>query len=180
MLVGSGGLGREVNPLLSLRASPAPTSCCGGLCGARAPGDRAVGSGAARLGLHPAPVVAELWRGYASLGDDAARSAFLRTVRAVVDPRGQAVSASNRLAPGRRGADADRLGRLRPDHPRRPQPAAHAALPGSRLEIFEGVGHYPHCEAPGRFVDALQRFLDQTEPADFDRDFWAARFRAAS
>jgi pimeloyl-ACP methyl ester carboxylesterase len=29
--------------------------------------------------------------------------------------------------------------------------ATHAAIPGSRLEIFEGVGHYPNCEDPERF-----------------------------
>ena len=25
--------------------------------------------------------------------------------------------------------------------------ATHEAIPGSRLEIFEGVGHFPHCDA---------------------------------
>ena len=37
--------------------------------------------------------------------------------------------------------------------------AAHAAIPGSRLEIFEGVGHYPHCEAPERFVEEEAQLL---------------------
>ena len=57
--------------------------------------------------------------------------------------------------------------------------AAHAQLPGSRLEIFDDVGHMPQLEAPGRFVAALQRFLDDTEPARFDRDEWLARFKSA-
>jgi pimeloyl-ACP methyl ester carboxylesterase len=43
--------------------------------------------------------------------------------------------------------------------------AAHAAIPGSRLEIFEGVGHYPHCEAPERFVEVLTEFIESTVPA---------------
>jgi alpha-beta hydrolase superfamily lysophospholipase len=43
--------------------------------------------------------------------------------------------------------------------------AAHEAIPGSRLEVFEGVGHFPHCEAPERFVDVLLDFIDATEPA---------------
>jgi pimeloyl-ACP methyl ester carboxylesterase len=42
---------------------------------------------------------------------------------------------------------------------------AHAAIPGSRLEIFEDVGHYPHCEAPERFVEVLVDFITTTAPA---------------
>ena len=39
------------------------------------------------------------------------------------------------------------------------------AIPGSQLVIFEGVGHYPHCEAPERFVETLVEFMDSTAPA---------------
>jgi hypothetical protein len=42
---------------------------------------------------------------------------------------------------------------------------AHRAIPGSRLEIFDGVGHYPHCEAPERFVEVLVDFIASTKPA---------------
>ena len=37
--------------------------------------------------------------------------------------------------------------------------AAHAAIPGSWLEIIEGVGHYSHCEAPDRFVNVAETAL---------------------
>lgn len=43
--------------------------------------------------------------------------------------------------------------------------AAHEAIPGSRLEIFEGVGHYPHCKVPARFIEVLVDFIASTEPA---------------
>ncbi len=43
--------------------------------------------------------------------------------------------------------------------------AAHDAMPGSRLEIFEGVGHFPHAEAPGAVHRVLLDFLATTEPA---------------
>ena len=43
--------------------------------------------------------------------------------------------------------------------------AAHKAIPGRRLEIFDGVGHYPHCEAPERFVAVLADFIASTKPA---------------
>ena len=56
---------------------------------------------------------------------------------------------------------------------------AHAAMPGSRLEVFEGVGHMPQLEAPGRFIAVLERFLSETEPARFDADEWRTRFRRA-
>jgi pimeloyl-ACP methyl ester carboxylesterase len=98
VLVGSGGLGREVNSLLRLLSLPGSEAVLRLACAAPVrQALESVGSGAARVGLRPAPVVRELWRSYASLADDDARSAFLRTLRAVVDPRGQAVSASNRL-----------------------------------------------------------------------------------
>ena len=43
--------------------------------------------------------------------------------------------------------------------------AAHAVIQGSWLEIIEGVGHYPHCEAPERFVESLTEFIESTRPA---------------
>ena len=33
------------------------------------------------------------------------------------------------------------------------------------LEVMEGVGHYPHCEAPDRFVASLTEFIESTRPA---------------
>jgi pimeloyl-ACP methyl ester carboxylesterase len=166
VLVGSGGLGREVNRLLRLLSLPGSAAVLRLACAARVRGSiESIGGGVARLGLRPAPVVAELWRSYASLADDDARRAFLRTLRAVVDPRGQAVSASNRLHLAAEmptlivWGDADPI--IPVDHAH----AAHASIPGSRLEIFEGVGHYPHCEAPERFVELLIDFIEMTVPA---------------
>jgi pimeloyl-ACP methyl ester carboxylesterase len=56
---------------------------------------------------------------------------------------------------------------------------AHKAIPGSRLEIFEGVGHLPQLEASGRFVAVLERFLAETEPAQFDAEEWRAQFKTS-
>jgi pimeloyl-ACP methyl ester carboxylesterase len=55
--------------------------------------------------------------------------------------------------------------------------AAHAAIPGSRLEIFEDVGHYPHCEAPARFVEVLVRFVTSTAPARVSERRWRQMFQ---
>jgi pimeloyl-ACP methyl ester carboxylesterase len=166
VLVGSGGLGREVNPVLRLLSLPGSDALLRLACAAPVRGAiESVGNAAARVGLHPAPVVAELWRSYASLSDDATRRAFLRTLRAVVDPRGQAVSASNRLHLAAEVPTLIVWGDADPIIPVEHAHAAHASIPGSRLEIFEGVGHYPHCEAPARFVEVLSDFIETTLPA---------------
>jgi len=166
VLVGSGGLGREVNSLLRLLSLPGSEAVLRLACAAPVrQALESVGSGAARVGLRPAPVVRELWRSYASLADDDARSAFLRTLRAVVDPRGQAVSASNRLHLAAEVPTLIVWGDSDPIIPVDHAYAAHASIPGSRLEIFEGVGHYPHCEAPERFIEVLSDFIETTVPA---------------
>ena len=166
VLVGSGGLGREVNRLLPLLSLPGSEAVLRLACAAPVRGAiESVGSAAARVGLRPAPVLAELWRSYASLANDDARRAFLRTLRAVVDPRGQAVSASNRLHLAAEVPTLIVWGDADPIIPVDHAYAAHDSIPGSRLEIFEGVGHYPHCEAPERFVEVLSEFIETTVPA---------------
>jgi pimeloyl-ACP methyl ester carboxylesterase len=166
VLVGSGGLGREVNPLLRWLSLPGSDAVLRLACAAPIRGAiERVGGLAERIGFQPAPVVAELWRSYSSLADDATRRAFLRTLRAVVDPRGQAVSAANRLHLATEMPTLIVWGDADPIIPVEHAHAAHASIPGSRLEIFEGVGHYPHCEAPERFVEILTEFIEATVPA---------------
>jgi hypothetical protein len=47
---------------------------------------------------------------------------------------------------------------------------AHAAMPGSQLEIFRGSGHFPFHDDPERFVEVVQQFVDATEPAVYDQE----------
>ena len=166
VLVNSGGLGREITFYLRMLTVPGFESVLPVFCTPRLlrAGNRAA-SWLGRAGVRSTPASQEIWRSYASLADAASRRAFFRSLRDVIDFSGQAVSALSRLY---RAAQLPTLivwGARDPFIPVSHALAAHDAIPGSRLEIFDGVGHYPHCEAPDRFVAVLVEFIDSTEPA---------------
>lgn len=166
VLVSSGGLGREVNRLLRLLTLPGSEAALSLGCSEPIRQTIAGGAGlAARLGLQPAPVLMELWRSYSSLADEQARKAFLRTLRAVIDSGGQAVSAASRLHLAAEMPTLIVWGEVDRIIPVEHALEAHAAIPGSRLEIFEDVGHYPHVEQPERFATLLSEFIETTTPA---------------
>jgi alpha-beta hydrolase superfamily lysophospholipase len=54
---------------------------------------------------------------------------------------------------------------------------AHRAMPGSRLEIFAGAGHFPFHSDPARFVTLLEEFLATTEPARWSAEQWRELLR---
>jgi len=54
---------------------------------------------------------------------------------------------------------------------------AHAAMPGSRLEIFPDEGHFPFRTDPARFVGMLEDFIASTEPADWSVEEWRELLR---
>jgi pimeloyl-ACP methyl ester carboxylesterase len=166
VLVSSGGLGREVSGLLRALSLPGaehvfPLFCSPAL---RNAGQRIV-DWLGGLGLRPSPAAEEAWRSYSALAERDARRAFFRTLQAVIDPGGQSVSATDRLYLASRVPTLILWGKDDGLIPVSHAIAAHEAIPGSRLEVFEGVGHFPHCEAPERFVDVLLDFIDATEPA---------------
>jgi pimeloyl-ACP methyl ester carboxylesterase len=166
VLVNSGGLGPEVNFLLRALTAPGAEQAYALVCnrGLRAAGHWLAGW-LGRAVARPGPAAEEMWRSYDSLADADARLAFFRTLRAVIDTSGQAVSAMNRLSLAARVPTLIIWGDRDPLIPVSHAFAAHEAIPGSRLEIFEGVGHYPHCEAPARFVAVLIDFMTSTVPA---------------
>ena len=84
VLVSSGGLGKEVHPLLRAAALPGAELVLPLITGDWAIARRRGGGRASRpLGLAAGPDLAEAARGYASLADRDAREAFLHTLRAV-------------------------------------------------------------------------------------------------
>ena len=178
VLVSSGGLGREVSALLRGLAVPGAEHVFPLVCSAalRDAGGR-VAELLGRLGLRAGPVAEEIWRSYAALADADARRAFFRTLGAVIDPSGQVVSATDRLYLAAHVPTLIVWGARDALIPARHGIAAHQALPGSRLEIFDDVGHFPHCEAPERFVDVLVDFVDRTAPTRLSAADWSRLLR---
>jgi len=179
VLVSSGGLGPDVSPILRAAALPGADLFISATVGVGRRAGSLVGRGLGFLGMRPTADVAEVARGYASLADPERRKAFLATLRSVVGTEGQRVAALDRLYLAEALPLLIVWGDRDPIIPVEHAEEAHRQLPGSRLEVFEGIGHVPQLESPGRFIAALERFLDETEPARFDRDEWLARFKTA-
>lgn len=175
VLVSSGGLGPEVNLMLRALALPGAEYVFPLLC---TPSIRDIGNRVASwfrgAGLRAAPAVEEMWRSYTSLADADARRAFFRTLNAVIDIGGQAVSADDRLYLTSQVPTLIIWGSNDPIIPVSHARAAHEAMPGSRLEIFDDVGHFPHCEAPDRFAEVLVDFITSTQPARLSEATWRA------
>jgi pimeloyl-ACP methyl ester carboxylesterase len=178
-LVSSGGLGREVSSLLRAATLPGAEFVLPLIAAnwSRSAGV-AVSDFIGRLGLRVGADIAEIGRGYASLIDGEARSAFLHTLRAVIEPGGQRVSAVDRLYLAEEMPSLIVWGRRDPLIPVAHAEIAHEAMPGSRLEIFEEAGHFPQVEEPVRFATLLGRFMDETEPAQIDVATMGRRLRA--
>jgi pimeloyl-ACP methyl ester carboxylesterase len=165
VLVGSGGLGREVSWILRCFTLPGVELMMPILF---PPLVRDRGNDVrhllGRIGIHSVRIE-EKWRAYASLVESPNRQAFMRTLRSVVDPGGQTVSALDRLYLAASVPTLIIWGDQDDIIPVRHAYAAHEAIPGSRLAIIEGAAHFPHAEQPERFVEILGEFMAETEPA---------------
>lgn len=170
VLVSSGGLGREVSYALRAATLPGvelvlPVIANRHVRDAGAAVSRALGWLPVRL----RPSVREAARGYASLADGSARTAFVHTLRSVVGPSGQRVNANNLLYLAEGCPTLIVWGALDTVIPVAHAQAAHLTIRGSRLEIFEQSGHFPHQDEPTRFARVLLDFLQTTEPAALNR-----------
>ena len=173
VLVSSGGVCPEVNPLLRVAAMPnadliLPLLALGGT--------RTISHWVFKLLRQLDSDIGvdanDLMRVFDTLPDLTARRAFVRTLRSVVDWRGQAITMLDRcyltqgmptlLVWGSRDAV------IPTNHGR----IAHAAMPGSRLEIFEGSGHFPFRSEPVRFLKVLEGFLEESAPASYSSGEW--------
>jgi pimeloyl-ACP methyl ester carboxylesterase len=159
VLINSGGLGPDVGMLLRLASLPGAELVLPIIAAKRLldPGEW-VWSLMRKAGIE-SPRGEEMWRHYRSLSDGPTRQAFLRTVRGVIDHRGQAVSALNRLNTRMNfpvmaiWGDRDAM-----------IPVAHAYAaqqirPDVRVEVLTDVGHFPHAERPGEVAELIEDFI---------------------
>jgi pimeloyl-ACP methyl ester carboxylesterase len=172
-LVSSGGLGHEVSPLLRSAALP-------GFKGVLAAGAhprvlealRSAGDRMRERGSSKGVYLQAIARALRPLEQSGAREAFLQTLRAVIDVRGQRVSARDRLYllggfptmivwGGRDRTIPEQHGR-----------DAHDLIPGSRFETLPRAAHFPHLEDPGGLATLLRDFIATTEPGWVDDATW--------
>jgi pimeloyl-ACP methyl ester carboxylesterase len=172
VLVDSGGLGREVSRALRAGTLPGVELILPVIANRHV---RNAGLAASRvlsrmpMRPRPRPSTVEVIRGYSSLSESPSRAAFVHTLRSVVEPGGQRVSAVDRLylTEGRPtlivwGARDTVIPVAHAHH-------AHEVISGSRLEIFEQSEHFPHMDEPSRFARVVLDFLATTEPMRLDR-----------
>jgi pimeloyl-ACP methyl ester carboxylesterase len=179
VLVDSGGLGREVSPLLRASTLPGAEWILPLLTEPRIMDAARTVALAARWAVPGlSPSAWESGRSFASLANPVHRRAFLHTARSVLDFGGQRVQATRRLylADGFptliAWGTADSM--IPVEHAHR----AHELIPGSQLALFDGAGHFPHCDQPQRFTERLVEFLDNTTPARIRSADLAARIAA--
>ncbi|MEU6053881.1 alpha/beta fold hydrolase [Streptomyces xanthochromogenes] len=179
VLVGAGGVGREVNPVLRAATLPGAELILAllGRPAMRRP-TRLVIELMRLLGTDLGQDAPDLLGLVDALPDARSRSVFVRTLRAVVDPHGQVVTMLDRcyLTAGMPTLLiwGSRDSVVPPSHGHR----AHAAMPGSRLEIFDGAGHFPFHQDPARFLALVEDFIETTPPADWSAEHWHQLLRA--
>lgn len=177
ILVDSGGLGREVSWYLRAGTIPGAELVMPVIANRLVlHAGQAAGRALARLPMRPLrPSAMEVFRGYTVLAESPARSAFVHTLRSVVEPSGQRVSAIDRLYLTEGRPTLIVWGALDPVIPVRHAHEAQAAIPGSSLEVFEQSEHFPHMDEPTRFARVLLDFLARTTPNPIDRETMRAR-----
>jgi pimeloyl-ACP methyl ester carboxylesterase len=181
VLVSSGGLGRGISALLRAASLPGSELVIPLLVNDHVLGaGQLVGRLLRRVGLRVHTDVEEVLRGHASLSDGETRSAFLHTLRTIVDPWGQRVDASDRLYLARAIPFLIVWGERDPIIPVEHARSAHRLVPGSRLELFPNAGHFPHIDDPLRFVSVLVDFIATTSPAEVDAGGWGELLRSGA
>jgi pimeloyl-ACP methyl ester carboxylesterase len=175
VLVSSGGLGHEVSPMLRTAALPGMSAALALAAHPRLLGVVwGAGTRLRGLGVRKGAYVQAVARALRPLERPQAREAFLQTLRAVIDVRGQRVSATDRLylleSMPTMIVWGERDNTIPLEHGRR----AHEATPNSRFRTLPGAAHFPHLEEPEALAAVLRDFLDETEPCEMDDAEWGA------
>lgn len=159
ILVDSGGLGPDVGLTLRLLAAPGAELIMPIIAPKQvlSVGNRLLAR-LHRFGIE-APRTEQIWASYSSFADAPTRAAFQRTLRSVIDYRGQAVCGLSRL----RAKIAVPIMVIWGDQDA-VIPIGHAYAtkelrPDIRLEVLSGVGHFPPAERPAAVVELIKDFV---------------------
>jgi pimeloyl-ACP methyl ester carboxylesterase len=165
-LVSSGGLGREVGPMLRTAALPGMSALLSLtihprlLAAIQRAGERMrardIGGGA---------YLQALARALRPLQSAGAREAFLQTLRSVIDSRGQRVSATDRLYLLESVPTLIVWGERDHTIPIEHGRAAHRAIPHSFFRTLPKAAHFPNLEDPEGLAAVLLEFIAATAPA---------------
>jgi pimeloyl-ACP methyl ester carboxylesterase len=175
VLISSGGLGREVSPLLRTAALPGMSLLLSltihpRMLGAiREPGAR-LRARRIGVGVHLQAIA----RALRPLENAGARQAFLHTLRSVIDVHGQRVAATDRLdlleSMPTLIVWGERDHTIPIEHGRR----AHAAIPHSFFATLPDAAHFPHLEDPDGLARVLRQFMRDTQPGAIEDADWGA------
>jgi len=167
VLVNSGGLGRDVSPFLRAVSLPGAEYVLPLVFNSRTRDvasalNRTAGRALSLLRFRPSGSLAQVAYALSSLTERGARSAFVHTARSVVDLGGQRISGADRFYLTGRSPVLLVWGERDTVIPVAHAHTAHAAIPGSQLELFERSGHFPQCDEPERFATVLRGFIART------------------
>ncbi len=180
VLVASGGLGREAFPLLRAASLPGaelvlPLVTHPRTLGAVAAVGRVLGflrGGDTLLSEDSLATLGEL-------ADPATRTAFLATLRGVVDISGQRVSAVSKLPAASHLPTLLIWGDRDPIIPMAHGERATELLPTARLVVFPGAGHEPFRHDPARFAELLVEHAARVEAQSGAKDVGGGAFATA-
>lgn len=165
VLISSGGLGREVSPMLRTAALPGVAALLSATIHPRLlVALRAVGRRLREHGRGSGIYLQAIARALAPLENRDARAAFLHTLRSVIDVHGQRVSATDRLYLLETMPTLIVWGERDHTIPAQHGHEAHEAIPHSRFCSLPGVAHFPHLEDPDALSALLRQFISETTP----------------
>jgi pimeloyl-ACP methyl ester carboxylesterase len=103
-----------------------------------------------------------------------ARTAFVHTLRSVIDIHGQRVSARDRLYLLERFPTLLVWGERDRTIPLRHGRETRDLIPGARFETLPRAAHFPHLEDPAGLARVLRDWLETTQPARIADAEWGA------
>ena len=180
-LVSSGGLGHDVSPMLRGAALPGASAAIWLVANRRV--REAIERSGTRMrarGVRKGIYLQAIGRAMRPLQEAAARHAFLKTLRAVIDVRGQHVSAMDRLYLLGELPTLIVWGERDNTIPMEHGLAAHEQIPNSRFVTLPKAAHFPNIEDPEGLADALVDWLDETQPGLIEDSEWGAIVGARS